>query len=86
MAWLEELSVRGYLLTRLRTASVSASNAALISSLAWAGGHLYQGMMAVGMHLFEGLALAWVFLRVRRLWPLALAHAGFNVLGYAPPY
>jgi membrane protease YdiL (CAAX protease family) len=80
MAALEEVSIRGYLFVRLRTVLASPVKAALISSLAWAGYHVYQGLLPVGVHFLEGLALAGVFVVSKRLWPLILAHAAINVL------
>lgn len=80
MAALEEVSIRGYLFVRLRTVLASPIKAALVSSFVWAGYHVYQGLLPVGVHFLEGLALAGVFVLSKRLWPLILAHATINVL------
>jgi membrane protease YdiL (CAAX protease family) len=79
-AFVEELSMRGYLLTRLRTLLGSRSQAIVISSAVWAGGHLYQGLLPVGTHFLEGLVIGWAFSKLGRLWPFALAHAALNVV------
>jgi membrane protease YdiL (CAAX protease family) len=76
----EELSMRGYLATRLRHLAFSRSGAALVSSAVWSASHLYQGLMPCVLHLFQGLFLAWAFFALKRLWPLVIAHAGFDIL------
>jgi membrane protease YdiL (CAAX protease family) len=79
-ALLEELSIRGYLLTRLRTILRSSAQAVIISSFVWAGYHVFQGLVPTAVHVVEGLFLGWAFLKLKRIWPLAIAHAGVNVL------
>ena len=60
-----------------RRSKVSSS---AISSAVWAGTHLYQGLVPVLLHFIEGLVLATAFFLLKRLWPLVIAHGGFNLL------
>lgn len=46
--------------------------------------HLYQGLGEVPDHVFMGMLFAGLFLWIRNLWPLVLAHGLLNALGFLP--
>jgi membrane protease YdiL (CAAX protease family) len=80
VAIVEEVAFRGYLLVRAAVVVKSRGAISLVSSAAWAGLHVYQGVVPVAIHLCEGLLLCAVFWRIRRLWPLIIAHAAIDAL------
>jgi membrane protease YdiL (CAAX protease family) len=86
IGFVEEFAMRGYLMMRLRKLLKSGATAAIVSSALWAGWHLYQGLLPVGIHFVQGLFLAWMFLKLQRLWPLVLAHTGMNLMLPWVPY
>jgi membrane protease YdiL (CAAX protease family) len=79
-AFSEELVFRGYLIPRLERLLGSIDRAALVSTLIFAGYHVYQGVIGlVGVFLF-GLVMAVFFCLTKRLWPLVVVHAAVNTL------
>jgi len=78
----EELVLRGYLLTRLERLLGSTWAAVLITSLLFACYHLYQGLGPTIGVAAVGLMYGGAFCRVRRLWPLVLAHAATDIIGW----
>lgn len=75
----EELVMRGYLIARLERLLRSTWQAVLVSTLLFASYHLYQGPIgAIGAATF-GLVCAVSFCIFRRLWPLCVAHALWNL-------
>jgi membrane protease YdiL (CAAX protease family) len=75
----EELVTRAYLITRLEVLLRSRMAAVFLSATAFASYHAYQGPAGlVGAFLF-GLAFGLAYLGVRRVWPLALGHALFDI-------
>lgn len=75
----EEVVFRGFLLPRLRLATGSWGIAIAVSSMAFGVGHLYEGRVAVLQTTALGVFFSLAFLRRRRLLPVVLAHALFNV-------
>lgn len=71
----EELLFRGYILTRWQGFSGSLVQAVIVSSILFGIGHAYQGLAGVVSTTAVGLAFGLVFIYLRRLWPVALAHA-----------
>lgn len=71
----EELAMRGYLIPRFERLLGSSLKAVLLSSVLFAGYHLYQGAYGAGAALVTGLVYGTFFCWSRRLWPLAAAHA-----------
>jgi len=65
-----------------RVASERASQRAFlgVSALLFASWHLYQGPPGVASTLATGLLYGAVFVSLRRLWPLAAAHAVWNLV------
>ena len=79
----EELVIRTYLLSRLEALLKSTTLAVLITTAMFASYHIYQGMeSAIGI-FFLGLVYAIAFVRLRSLWPLAIAHAVTDMVGLA---
>lgn len=78
----EELLVVGYLITaleRLRTTAF-AVNASVAIRICY---HLYQGAPGVIGAFTTGMVFALVFVRWRRLWPLVVAQAMYDLLALA---
>jgi membrane protease YdiL (CAAX protease family) len=76
----EELFFRCYLLTRLGQLSLPPAAAVALSTLVFAGGHLYQGAAGFLVAAVQGAYFAVLFQRMRNLHRLALAHALYNGL------
>jgi membrane protease YdiL (CAAX protease family) len=79
-AFSEELVTRGYLIGRLEGLLGSSWKAVGLSAAAFACYHAYQGPAGLAVTYLIGLALGAAYLAVRRVWPLALGHALYNVL------
>jgi membrane protease YdiL (CAAX protease family) len=79
----EEVLLCGYVVTVLseRRSFWMAVNVSVGIRLAC---HLYQGPVAVVSILPLGLVFTYWYARTRRIWPLIIAHAGFDVLGLWP--
>jgi membrane protease YdiL (CAAX protease family) len=75
----QELAMRGYLVPRLETLLKSTTAGIVLSSVLFASNHLYQGPLGVLRTLLSGLIYASAFAITRRIWPLAIAHAAWNV-------
>lgn len=83
-AFAEELVFRGWLIGRLETILGSSRSAVLASSALFASYHAYQGLVGVASTFAMGVVSAVVFLGVRRVWPIALAHFAWNVHAVFP--
>jgi len=79
-AFMEELVFRGYLIPRLEQTTGSSPAAVLLSTVIFAGYHAYQGVSGVIYVFAFGVAYGIVFCATRRVWPLAIGHAVFNML------
>jgi hypothetical protein len=74
-AFCEELTFRGFLITRVRAITKGGWFLPLvISSLAFGCGHSYQGLGGFILLTLLGLALGGLFLLTRSLWPVIIAH------------
>jgi membrane protease YdiL (CAAX protease family) len=73
--FVEELTMRSYLLTRLEQLLRSPSKAYILSTALFAAYHVYQGRAGVINAAIMGAVLGFVFIRSRRIWPVAIAHA-----------
>lgn len=78
-AYREELFFRCYLITRLQQLTLPAWAAAGASTALFAVGHLYQGPAGLIVAALLGTCFALLFLRLRNLHRLALAHALYNL-------
>jgi membrane protease YdiL (CAAX protease family) len=74
----EELFFRAYLLTRLGQIGVPAGFAVAGGSLLFSLGHLYEGPLAVALTAVQGVYLSLVFLKLKNLHVLAIAHGAYN--------
>jgi len=75
----EEVVVRGYAQTRLEQLRAPTAVILLLPTGLWAALHLYQGVGPAVTILCLGLVYALYFHRTRRLWPLVVAHAAFDL-------
>ena len=82
----EEILYRGYLTAYLSN-YLSLPVAACISVIAFAIGHLYQGVKGIAQTAIVGATCMIVYLAVGSLWPSIVLHAGLNFvsahIGYA---
>ncbi len=79
-AYAEELVTRVYLITRLSKLFGSQVKAIVVAAALFASYHVYQGPEGfVGSFLF-GLVYGAAYGLNRRIWPLVLGHAGYNLL------
>ncbi|QBQ55886.1 CPBP family intramembrane glutamic endopeptidase [Nitrosococcus wardiae] len=74
----EEITARGFLLTRCRTALGGRWGPVLLSSFMFGLGHLYQGWIGVAQTTLFGIVLAALTIRWGTLWPAIFAHAILN--------
>jgi membrane protease YdiL (CAAX protease family) len=75
----EELVTRAYLITRFEHLLRSRVGALLLSGVLFASYHAYQGPGGVAYMLAFAAVYGAVFLLVRRIWPLAIGHALYNI-------
>ena len=75
VAFAEEIAYRGYLLTRIsRLSGGQWWLAVLLSSFAFASGHLYQGFGGFALIFVYGLMFSALYLRTGSLFPGIIAH------------
>ncbi len=74
VAFAEETAFRGYALTRFEAISKSRLLTAVIVSLAFSAGHLYQGAGGVIIIFVYGLMFAALFYKTGSIWPGIIAH------------
>jgi membrane protease YdiL (CAAX protease family) len=79
LAALAEEVVRAYLIVRLAVLFRSRGEAVVTAAVLFASYHAYQGLPGVADALIFGLVYGGIFLAVRRVWPLALGHALYNM-------
>jgi len=71
----EELVSRAYLITRLNRLTKSPAAAVLLSAMLFASYHVYYGLgAALADIVILGLVFGVIYLLVRRIWPVAIAH------------
>jgi membrane protease YdiL (CAAX protease family) len=91
-AFLEELLWRGYLMNRLVDLLGNKTKLAWVISLVGSAiifglGHTYQGLGGVIKITALGLLFGAAFLTVRRnLWPVIIAHALLDTIGFVQDY
>ena len=77
----EEVVCRAYLITRLIRVLKSRLSAVVFSAALFASYHIYYGLGGSLLHVFLlGLLFGSVFVLLRRVWPLAVAHTLINVV------
>lgn len=79
----EEVFVSGYVISVLRrpNAPLLAVNASVALRLLY---HLYQGVFGILSVIPIGLIFAYWYARTGRLWPLIVAHAIMDMIGFLP--
>jgi membrane protease YdiL (CAAX protease family) len=77
-ALFEELLWRSFTITRLKQLGMSSFMAVLISACLFASYHVYQGIPRLVPVFAMGLLFGCVFVKYRRIWPLAIGHAAYN--------
>jgi len=82
----EELVMRGYLIPRLGRVLGSWWSAMVLSSVLFAGYHLYQGVWGAGTVLVTGLIFGSCFILTRRLWPVVIAHILADIVAFIDWY
>ena len=78
-AFAEELVTRAYLITRLALLLRSRWEAVVAAAMLFASYHAYQGLQGVVSVFAFGVVYGVAFLGIGRVWPLALAHALYDV-------
>lgn len=76
----EELLVRSYLITRLELLLESTGLAVVVAAMIFAGYHFYQGLLGAHGALVFGLIMGIGYCKLRRIWPLVLAHTFYNII------
>ena len=77
-------TMRGLIEIAPRTMSPFAKNAiaVVVSALVFGIGHLYQGVVGVGVTAFIGIALGAITLHHRSIWPAVIAHGCFDAASF----
>lgn len=81
-AVLEEVIMLGYLFTRWREAAWSPVVIVVVSALVRGSYHLYQGIGGFVGNVAMGLLLGAVYLKVRRVAPMVIAHWVIDVVAF----
>jgi membrane protease YdiL (CAAX protease family) len=81
-AVLEEVVMVGYLFTRLRQLTWPVGAILAFSAVIRGAYHLYQGFGGFAGNLIMGLIFGLVYLRVRRVGPLVVAHTLLDVVAF----
>jgi membrane protease YdiL (CAAX protease family) len=75
----EEVVVRGYAQTRLEQLKAPTAVILLLPTALWGMLHLYEGAGPALTIFCLGMLYAWYYHKTRRLWPLIIAHALFDL-------
>jgi membrane protease YdiL (CAAX protease family) len=74
----EELFFRSYLITRFQQLQLPIVVGIGVSTLVFAAGHVYQGVAGLAVALIQGLYFSILFVRLKNIHPLAIAHGLYN--------
>lgn len=77
----EEVFVSGYIITLLKE-KISEDVAINVSVAVRLSYHLYQGVLGVVSIIPVGLIFAYWFAKTGKLWPLIVAHAAIDLIGF----
>jgi membrane protease YdiL (CAAX protease family) len=75
----EEVVVRGYAQTRLEQLKAPTAVILLLPTALWGLLHLYEGAGPALTVFCLGMLYAWYYHKTRRLWPIVIAHAMFDM-------
>lgn len=78
----EELVMRGFLIPRIEQMLRSTLLSVIVTTLLFSSYHVYQGMWGVVSSMMVGLIFGVFFASRRLLWPLVLAHAALDCVGF----
>ena len=81
-AWVEEVLVVGYLITRLRQLEWHENKSLIASAVLRGSYHLYQGFGGFTGNLLMGLVFGRFWQRTNRLWALVVAHSLIDVVAF----
>ncbi|MFP4536455.1 MAG: CPBP family intramembrane glutamic endopeptidase [Spirochaetaceae bacterium] len=81
VGYTEELFFRSYAVTRLAQLGLSPPMAIFVSAILFSLGHAYQGFQGLLFAFLAGLALGYLYQRIRGVHPLAIGHAAYNYAG-----
>jgi membrane protease YdiL (CAAX protease family) len=81
-AFLEEVVVVGYLVTRLERMRISVPLIIGLSAVLRGSYHLYQGFGGFAGNLVMGVVFALLFVRFRRVAPLVVAHTILDIIAF----
>jgi membrane protease YdiL (CAAX protease family) len=70
----EEITFRGFAISRLKTLTGSLWIGAVLSSAAFSIGHLYQGITGVFLTFIYGMLFAGLYIARRSVFPCIIAH------------
>jgi membrane protease YdiL (CAAX protease family) len=76
----EELYFRSYLITRFRQLRLPLAIGIGLSTVLFSAGHTYQGLAGLSVALIQGLYFSILFVRLKNIHPLAIAHGLYNTL------
>ncbi|MDJ0704540.1 MAG: type II CAAX endopeptidase family protein [Leptolyngbyaceae cyanobacterium MO_188.B28] len=76
----EEFVMRGYFIQRFEKLLNSSAYAVIISSFIFALYHIYQPMIGVVSIFVFGVIYSCAYCKLRKVWPLAIAHSIHNLL------
>jgi hypothetical protein len=68
------------LITRLEELLQSRGKAVVLAAVAFASYHAYQGVAGVVATFLMGLTFGAAYLGLRRIWPLVIGHALYNII------
>jgi len=74
VAFTEEMTFRGFALTRLERILKNRTLTVLVVSVAFSAGHLYQGFGGVIVIFVYGIMFALLFIKTGSIWPGIVAH------------
>lgn len=75
----EEVITRAYLITRFESLLRSRAAAVIVSAALFASYHVYQGAAGLINAMVIGVVFGATYLLLRRIWPLVIGHALYNI-------
>jgi membrane protease YdiL (CAAX protease family) len=81
-AWIEEVLIVAYLLTRVRQLGWGENAGLLVSAVIRGSYHLYQGPGGFVGNFIMGLIFGRIWQRTNRIWPLVIAHTLLDVVSF----
>ena len=79
----EEFVMRGYLIARLKKLFNSSIFSIVISAIIFASYHIYQPIGGIVGVFGFGIIYGIIYCKIRKVWPLAVAHSIHNIVFFA---